>query len=529
MRIYNSRKISIFFLFLLVVSFSCKKTEQLITADLPADISANFEISSNNSGMVTITPLSSGGTYYEISTGDTSTQVYKVLQGKTLTHKYSEGRFNVIIKAFNIVGDSSSATIPLNVTFKAPQNLQVTVTKDVANTLMVSVQATADFATGFKVYFGDKTPDTPFSLALAGTVSHIYANPGTYKIIVVALTGGSTTLADSNTMVTVVSNPVNLPILFSSSINYSNAITNFDGGNLTVAANPNPSGINTNTNVGRMIKGPGGQVWGGSTITLSNPIDFTNKNMFHLQVYSPKIGTSVLLKVENLTNNNISYEVIDTTTTANSWELLDFDFSSINKSQSYQKITIIFNNGQLGDGSSNFTFYLDNIYLDLYTPSAVSLALPINFQLNDTVYKYQDFDGGNSTIVNNPSATGINTSTKVAKLIKGPGGQPWGGTYLTLTNPINFTSKIFKMKVYSPKIGTKILFKLENLTMSTVNKEVNVVSTTANTWEEFTFDFSTIDLTGGKTYQKIVLIFDLGTAGDGTNTFTYYYDDIIQQ
>ena len=42
--------------------------------------------------------------------------------------------------------------------------------------------------------------------------------------------------------------------------------------------------------------------------------------------------------------------------------------------------------------------------------------------------------------------------------------------------------------------------------------------------KEFTFDFSAINV--GNSYSKIVLIFDLGTAGDGSPNFTYYFDDI---
>jgi hypothetical protein len=40
-----------------------------------------------------------------------------------------------------------------------------------------------------------------------------------------------------------------------------------------------------------------------------------------------------------------------------------------------------------------------------------------------------------------------------------------------------------------------------------------------------TFDYSAIPL-AGKTYQKIVMIFDLGTMGDGSANFTFYFDDI---
>ena len=37
---------------------------------------------------------------------------------------------------------------------------------------------------------------------------------------------------------------------------------------------------------------------------------------------------------------------------------------------------------------------------------------------------------------------------------------------------------------------------------------------------------TTGDINTANTYQNIVLIFDLGTVGDGSENFTYYFDDI---
>ncbi|HSF45425.1 MAG TPA: hypothetical protein VLA58_05420, partial [Chitinophagaceae bacterium] len=121
--------------------------------------------------------------------------------------------------------------------------------------------------------------------------------------------------------------------------------------------------------------------------------------------------------------------------------------------------------------------------------------------------------------------TGINASNRVGKMVKGPGGQPWGGAFLTLANPIDFSAgKTFKVKVYSPRVGAKLLLKVENLTDGGINFEKEVVTTVANGWEELSFDYNAINT--ANTYQKLVLIFDLGTAGDGSANYTFYFDDI---
>ncbi|MEP6713700.1 MAG: hypothetical protein ABJA37_14835, partial [Ferruginibacter sp.] len=81
-----------------------------------------------------------------------------------------------------------------------------------------------------------------------------------------------------------------------------------------------------------------------------------------------------------------------------------------------------------------------------------------------------------------------------------------------------------KVKVFSPRVGAKLLLKVENLTNGGISYEKEVTTTTANTWETLTFDYSAID--ASKSYQKVVLIFDLGTVGDGSANFTYLFDDI---
>lgn len=186
------------------------------------------------------------------------------------------------------------------------------------------------------------------------TVSHIYTATGTYTLKVVALSGGvaTTQLTRSITIV----DPVLLPLTFESpTLNYS--FNNFDGGNATVISNPQISGINTSAKVGKMVKGPG-QVWGGSWIGLSSPIDFSTNKIFRMKVFSPRVGAKVLLKVENATNSGINYEKEVTTTVANAWEDLVFDYTGINASNSYHHIVLIFELGIMGDGSSNFTFLL---------------------------------------------------------------------------------------------------------------------------------------------------------------------------
>ncbi|WP_462253825.1 hypothetical protein [Ferruginibacter sp.] len=675
--------------FLLAVAISCKKelNEDISFLDsdtAPAKLSALFDITQDNTGLVTITPNGEGLAFYEIYYGDAATTPAKVLPGKNTQHVYAEGIYNVKIVGHSITGKITETTKQLTVSFRAPENLDFTITIDPNNNYKVTVTAKALYETFFRVYFGDVPNEVPVSFLEGDIVSHTYAAVGTYNIRVVALSGGAAT-TQLIKPVTIV-DPVLLPITFESpTVNY--AFTDFGGGAVTKINNTQINGINTSAKVGKMVKNAP-EVWGGSFIALGTPIDFTVNRVFRMKVFSPRIGAKVLLKVENLNNGGISFEKETTTTFANAWEDLIFDYSAVNTANSYQKIVLIFDLGTAGDGSANFTFLFDDIRLTnqlptslltlpvtfdnplvnyavtdfggnvtlndvdpgnaankvkkttktsgaqtwagttigagftskipftatttqmsvrVYSPAAgirvrlkvedrtnntrsveteamtqaantwetlvfdfanqsagtagmnlaynydmasiffdfgnagtgrvfywddVSflpvnvtpnyLALPLDFQSATIAYNFVNFDGGNATVINNPFAAGINTSTKVGKMVKSAG-QVWGGSLIALVNPINFSvKKTFKMKVYSPRIGAKVLLKVEGPNGAAFEKEV--ATTTANTWEELTFDYSTINT--GLSYQNIVLIFDLGTMGDGSANFTFYFDDI---
>jgi hypothetical protein len=676
---------------LLAIVVSCTKDKYTDTSFVnsnlsPDKLSALFDITQDNTGLVTITPNGEGATSYDVFYGDGTAASVAVDAGKNTQHKYAEGVYTVKIVAHNLTGKTTETTQKLTVSFKAPENLEVTAALDASNIFKVNVSAKANFETLFKVYYGDVVNEIPKSFLEGETVSHIYAAVGTYTIKVVALSGGAAT-TEFTKIITVV-DPVLLPLDFESpTLVYT--FGDFNGGVATVISNPKSGGINTSTKVGKMVKNPG-EVWGGSSTKLGAPIDFSANKIFRMKVYSPRVGAKVLLKVENPTDNTISFEKEVATTVANTWEDLVFDYSAINTAKVYQNLVLIFDLGTTGDGSANFTFLFDDIRLtntipslflslpvtfdaagvdysvvdfgnnatvdavdptnagnkvkkttkpagaetwagttmgkgfasklpfvagttqmsvNVYSPAAGmkvklkvedksnntksvetdvmttkanawetlvfdfanqssgtaainytytydlasiffdfgnagsgkvfywddvkfltsnvtpgGVALPLDFQSTTLTYAFTDFNGGGATVVNNPSATGINTSSKVGKMVKSAG-EVWGGSWIAMASPMSFaTTKTFKMKVWSPKVGAKVLLKVENMTDGAISYEKEVATTTANAWELLTFDFSAIDAT--KSYQKVVLIFELGTMGDGTANFTYYFDDI---
>jgi hypothetical protein len=317
-----------------------------------------------------------------------------------------------------------------------------------------------------------------------------------------------------------------LPVTFDiAGINYE--VIDFGNNQSVEAVDP----VSAGNKVKKTTKPTGAETWAGTTIgagfTTSIPFTASTTQM-SIRVYSPAAGIRVRLKVEDRTNNARSVETEAMTQAANTWETLVFDFANqssgtaaLNLTYTYNMASVFFDFGVAGTGK---IFYWDEVR---FLPANVIpnyLALPLDFQSTTYTYPFINFGGGAVTVVNNPSASGINTSTKVGKMVKGPP-EVYGGSFIELVNPINFsTLRTFKVKVYSPRVGAKLLLKVENATNGGINFEREVTTTTANAWEELTFNFSTIDV--GNSYSKVVLIFDLGTAGDGSPNFTYYFDDI---
>lgn len=516
---------NIFFLLLsILVMAGCEKEQFddisfVDTITTPAKIAAMYNITQDNSGLVTITPNGEGLAFTLVYFGDATASPANVPAGANTTHKYAEGTYTVKLRGVGLDGKTVEVTQPLTVSFKKPENVEMTANIDASNKFQVNVTAKADFETLFNVYFGDVPNEVPTPLLEGDIASHVYATTGTYTIRVVALSGGAAT-TEVTKQVSIV-NPVLLPVTFEDP-NQPYPFINFDGGNSTVVNNPFKTGINTTDRTGKMVKSAG-QPWGGSVLALGAPIDFSANKIFRMKVYSPRVGAKVLFKVENPTNNAIGFEKEVATTMANAWEDMVFDFSAINTANVYQNIVLIFDLGTMGDGSANFTWHFDDIRLTNTLPNN-AVELPLTFESSTINYVFTNFDGGNATIIDNPQKTGINTSNRTGRMVKNAG-QPWGGSFITLDAPINFsTNKTFRMKVYSPRVGAKVLLKVENKNNANQNYEREVSTTVANEWEDLTFDYSAINT--ANPYHNIVLIFDLGTQGNGSANFTWLFDDI---
>lgn len=315
-----------------------------------------------------------------------------------------------------------------------------------------------------------------------------------------------------------------------------------DGSLTSVVANPNPSGVNTSSMVTEYIKPATCEVWAGC---FSNPnpvslVDLTANNMVSINVHMDHIG-SVSLKLEGSTDGGDNWIVTVPNTTANAWETLVFDptLPSIEApfnpaaGHTYTRVVLFFDFGTGGTGV-DVTSYFDDIVVQA---APLNVTTILDFEAPETSTGFQYFgsaqDGTFNQIIANPDASGINTSAMVSDYVKPAVAEVWAGAF---SNPNPSTPVSFDnggqvcIKVWMDHIGNLAL-KLEGGTAGQANWITTVSNTKTGEWEELCFDPTVPSIeapfepaTG--TYARIVLFFDFGTAGTGTDV-TSYFDDIV--
>jgi hypothetical protein len=321
-----------------------------------------FDISNDNSGNVKITPTGQGASSFVVKfghgTGAASSAT--VMPGNTTTHAYPEGTYSVTIVSRDLAGKETETSYPLQLTYRAPENINITATSDVH---VLKVKATALYAASYVVYFGDAANETGTPLAAGAEVSHTYATAGTYSVKVVALSGGAAK-SESTTSV-IIYDPFGLPITFDQP-----TINDFFGTfgtnqQFAIVANPNPSGLNTSSKVGKFTRG--NESWSGTYSPLNNPIDMAVGKKIKVLAYNPDpalIGKKLNVELENGSSIANGIAVLKTAfTTSGAWEELVFDFGAIGAipaSEKFKQLVLRFNDASSGAGA---IIYVDNFRL----------------------------------------------------------------------------------------------------------------------------------------------------------------------
>jgi len=133
-----------------------------------------------------------------------------------------------------------------------------------------------------------------------------------------------------------------------------------------------------------------------------------------------------------------------------------------------------------------------------------------------------DQENTSFAVVDNPYATGINTSTKVGELTAAANSNAWALAFSDGIGSFSFdaTNTTVKIMVYKTRISP-VEIKFEDASNSAISVSRTVSNTVTDAWEELSFDFySAIENTP---YSKIVIIPDNSARSDAYIT---YFDNI---
>lgn len=316
-----------------------------------------FDVSTDNSGNVRITPLGTGVSSFTVNYGHGTGAGASaaVMPGSSTTHAYPEGSYSVIIDAKDIAGKITSTTYPLTVTYRAPENVAVEIGSD------ARIKATAKYANGFTVFYGDVANEAGTAMAVGQELpAHIYPAGGPYVLRVVAKSGGAATTTYTKT-------------LFGFPIDFENAAVDYFFGTFgdvvfTKVANPSATGLNTSATVGKYVKPTGVPSWSGTYSPLNIPANLAFGKKIKVLVYNPSpanIGKRLNIELEagvsasSAPANGVAI-LKAPITTSGAWEELVFDFgtiAAIPATSRFNQLVLRFNDNTAG---LNETIYVDN-------------------------------------------------------------------------------------------------------------------------------------------------------------------------
>ncbi len=290
-------------------------------------------------------------------------------------------------------------------------------------------------------------------------------------------------------------------------------LTGFGGAeDATVVVDP----TNAANRVAKIVKSGTAELWAGTTVSIcpNNAIvtlPFTaTRTTVTARVWSPTAGIPVRLKVEDAADGTKSVETEATTTVANAWQTLIFNFANqaagtaaLNLATTYNKASVFFNFGTTGVASGGArTYYLDDLAFSgssfvVACPSAGGggggTATTTTITMDEaTAPALTGFGGAeDSSVVADPS----NAANKVARVIKSATAELWAGT--TVSNRANnaiatigftATNKTITVRVWSPTAGTPVRLKVEDAADPTKSVETEATTTVAGGARTYYFE-----------------------------------------
>ena len=517
-------------LFVFTAFISCKEdfleeTDFGIVA--PTNVNATFNITQDNSGLVTITPTADGAVSFDVDYGDGSDPATGIAIGKHTKHTYTEGNHTVGIIANGLGGLKTAATVNLVVSFKAPQNLVVAITNSATISQQVDVVATADFATTFDFDPGVAGADA-VSANIGETASYKYAEAGTYTITVTAKGGAIETTSYSEEFevtkiiqpVTSAPTPRDRPsssvISLYGSAYPDQQVGNFNGFPDWGQAGQGSSWAEFDLNGDKMLQYVNLSYQGNQF----DAVDLSGMEYIHLDVWTADVEKLELFLIQTAIPQETPI-VVDLV--ADQWNSIDIPLSSY--TDLGQAITAIDQLKYVGTPWGGGSVFVDNVYF--YKASEVKL--PIRFSQEE---KFEGVGGAAFALgvdpTNSSNATGVVTN----------GGNDWETAEISLDVPISIVKggdNVYSVRIHSPDDAAHaLMMKLQG---SPDDEYIELSKPFQGAgWNTVTFDMSTVgDMQawpnfdkawdGTADFSRLVFFIDGGSSVPGV----YHLDDIAKK
>ena len=315
--------------------------------------------------------------------------------------------------------------------------------------------------------------------------------------------------------------PTALPIDFESGI-VNTDFLNYNGSTAAIVSNPQADATNPSATVCQIVR-DGGNYWGGSKIFLNSAIDLSTAWHISMKVYTTApIGTRIKFELQK-TGGSTSLDKL--TTVSGEWETISWNFDG--QASDYNSIQLMFDFGNVGDGTSTSTFLFDDVQ-QVSGPAIadpLQATLPVDFENSVVTTDFTNFFGAQTTVIPNPHIDTNNPSATVGKFMRS-GGSGYMRSKLTLTDYIAdmSTAGTLSMKVYTDApVGTMLKFKLESTPPQQFGKEQDAYTTVSGEWATYTWDLSNAD---NPIYDVITLMLGYGGPNDASANATFLFDDI---
>ena len=509
----------------------------------PTNVSASFEVTQDNTGLVTITPSGEGAISFSIDYGDGSQVSPSIKSGGNIQHTYKEGSYTVKVTATGLNGLTAVGEVPLTVSFKAPENLAFTIENDAAVSKQVNVTATADYATMFEFHPGIAGVD-PATANIGETLSYQYAEAGTYTVRVVAKGAAiETTELTQEFEVTAILAPTvsapeqpDRPSATVVSV-YSNKYQDITGVNFYPNWGQTTQFTEYDLNGDKMLQYSTVNYQG---IEFGGNYDLSSFEYMHVDVWtaSPEFEN---LEISLISPSNGEKPVLGKLD-QDKWTSLDIPLSEwTNQGLTIADIFQLKLAINPWNPSGAGTIFLDNIYFW----KANSVELPIRF---DKEEKFEGKGGFTFALSTNPDDSSDNTGKITTSEAE------WDTAEIGLDVPIQLAAGAdnrVSVRVYSPNDDThRVMMKLENIVDPgdrTKNEYLELAKNiTGKGWHELTFDFD--ELQGGNqaypnnndswdgngSFERLIFFIDPGQCawyGTCSNTYNkvldFHIDDIV--